>query len=71
MTSNILSSIFRESSPVVDLWVQIFKMEGMECRRPAQTKKLVLEILLETKEKESLLFKSKDRSLMWTTPASK
>ena len=33
----------------------------MECQRPAQTKKLVLEILLETKEKESLLFKSKDR----------
>ena len=39
-------------------------MEGMECRRPAQTRKLVLEILLETREKESLLFKSKDRSLI-------
>ena len=34
-------------------------------------KKLVFEILLETREKESLLFKSKDRSLIWTTPASK
>ena len=60
----MLSSIFKASSPVVDLGELFFKVEGMECRRPAQTKKLVFEILLETREKESLLFNSKNRSLM-------